>query len=278
VAKTTISFEFFPPKTDAATAQLWDAMPKLAALGPKYMTVTYGAGGSTRDGTYSTLMRAKEFNIPLASHLTFINTKKSELYELTDKLWDDGIRHLVALRGDIPKGLAWPLDPDPDYFQYSSDFVEGLRARKDFEISVAAYPEKHPDSKTAQQDIDALKKKCDAGATRGITQFFFENDKFYEFVEKCRKAGVKIPIYPGVLPIHDFKSMTRFAERCQASVPSWLHEKFAGLEEKPEEARKIATELLTKQVQDLAANGVEHIHFYALNKAEITKDVCASLR
>lgn len=278
MGKPTVSFEFFPPKTEAAEKQLWEALPKLAELKPKYMTVTYGAGGSTRDGTVTTLRRmVNDYNIPVASHLTFINMPKKSLYELTDNLWNDGIKHIIALRGDMPPDLSWPLDPDAHYFQQTSEFVAALHARHDFEISVAAYPEKHPDAPTLEDDIRALKQKCDAGATRAITQFFFENDKFYSFVEKCQKAGIKTPICPGLLPIHDFKSMLRFAGRCHATVPEWLHKKFAGVEEKPEEARKIAQDLLREQVQDLAKNGVQHIHFYTLNKAEITADACKAI-
>ena len=279
MSKPTVSFEFFPPKSEAAEKQLWDALPRLAELEPKYMTVTYGAGGSTRDGTVTTLRRMmKEYNIPVASHLTFINMPKHKLYELTDNLWAEGVKHIVALRGDMPPDLSWPLDPDALYFQHTSEFVAALHARHGFEISVAAYPEKHPDAKTLDEDIIALKQKCDAGATRAITQFFFENDKFYSFVEKCQKAGIKTPICPGILPIHDFKSMLRFAGRCQATVPDWMHKKFEGFEDKPEEARKIARDLLTEQVQDLAKNGVAHVHFYTLNKSDITADACKAIK
>ncbi|MCC7305616.1 MAG: methylenetetrahydrofolate reductase, partial [Alphaproteobacteria bacterium] len=224
MARCTFSFEFFPPKNDAAAAQLWTAAAELAKLGPKYMTVTYGAGGSTRDGTFAALKRMQEFGVPVASHLTFINTAKKDLYDLTAKLWDNNIRHIIALRGDMPPGLKWPLDNDENYFQYTSDFVEGLRAQHDFEISVACYPEKHPDSVSLEADIAALKKKCDAGAARAITQFFFDNDKYFSFVEKCRAAGITTPICPGLLPIHDFKSMQRFAAKCQAQVPDRLQE------------------------------------------------------
>lgn len=276
--KPTISFEFFPPKTEAAAAQLWEAMPRLAALGPQYMTVTYGAGGGTRDGTLETLRRArKKFDIPLASHLTYINMPKADLYALTDGLWAEGIRHIVALRGDMPKDLSWPLDADGDYFQYTSDFVAGLKAQHDFEISVSAYPEKHPDAASLDSDIAALKKKCEAGADRAITQFFFDNDAYFSFVDRCRAAGIKTPICPGLLPVHDFKGMLRFAERCRASVPAWLHEKFDGLENRPDEAQKVAEEILCRQVQGLAAQGVPHIHFYTLNKAAITREACKAL-
>lgn len=269
----TFSFEFFPPKSPAAETALWAALPKLAALGPQYMTVTYGAGGSTRDGTLTTLKKMlEEFKIPVASHLTFINTQKKDLYTLTDTLWNEGIRHIVALRGDMPKDLSWPLNPDGEYFQYTSDFVEGLRAQHDFEISVSAYPEKHPDAPDIDADIIALKKKCDAGATRAITQFFFDNDIYFSFVERARKAGISTPICPGLLPVHDFKSMVKFAERCRASVPAWMHEKFEGAA--PEDAKKIASEILCRQTEGLKAAGVDHIHFYTLNKSDITDTAC----
>lgn len=271
----TFSFEFFPPKSETAETALWAALPRLAALGPKYMTVTYGAGGSTREGTVTTLRRMmKDYNIPVAAHLTYINMPKKALYELADHLWADGVKHIVALRGDMPPDLAWPLDPDAHYFQQTSEFVAALHARHDFEISVAAYPEKHPDAKSLEDDIAALKKKCEAGAARAITQFFFDNDVYFSFRDQCAAAGIKTPICPGLLPVHDFKSMQKFAARCQANVPTWLHEKFAGTENKPDEARKIATDLLVQQTIDLASKGVPHIHFYTLNKADITEAAC----
>lgn len=272
MGKPTFSFEFFPPKTEKAAQVLWDGVPQLAELNPKFMTVTYGAGGSTKDGTIDTLTKKMGItDIPLGSHLTFINTPKQDLYDYVDGLWAKGVRHIVALRGDMPADLQWPLDPDGDYFQYTSDFVAGLLGRHPFEISVGAYPEKHPDSKSLEDDIHALKMKCEAGAHRALTQFFFDNDVYYRFAEKCQAAGVKTILSPGLLPIHDFTSMCKFAARCQASVPQWLHEKFAGLEDKPEDARKVAIDLLVTQTQDLADNGVEHIHYYTLNKSDITK-------
>ncbi|MGB4107658.1 MAG: methylenetetrahydrofolate reductase [NAD(P)H] [Alphaproteobacteria bacterium] len=275
---TTYSFEFFPPKTEAAEAAFWDAIPALAALNPAFMTVTYGAGGSTRDKTLGIVAELrKKTNLPVAAHLTFINTTRDDVFAVTDALWKNGTRHVIALRGDLPPDLSWPLAHDKNYFQYTSDFIEALCKRHQFEISVAAYPEKHPDSKSLDDDIQALKKKCDAGATRAITQFFFENDKFYSFVEKCRKAGITTPICPGLLPVHDFKAMTRFAGRCQAGVPQWLADGFSKFEGKPEDARKYAGELLITQALDLAKNGVSHIHFYTLNKADITAQACDAL-
>lgn len=272
----SISFEYFPPKTEKAAQSLWSAMEELALLDPLYMTVTYGAGGSTREGTWDTIEKARnKFGIPMASHITFINTTKDDLYELVDSLWEEDICHLVALRGDMPGDLQWPLDDDQNYFQYTSDFVEGLAARHPFEISVGCYPEKHPDAPNLDADIAALKLKCDAGATRAISQFFFDNEIFYAFRDQCAAAGIKTPIIPGLLPIHDFTSMCGFAKRCQASVPDWLHGKFEDISD--EDALKVATDLLVGQSQDLADNGVEHIHYYTLNKSAITIEACRAL-
>lgn len=279
MSRPSISFEFFPPKTDKAADALWRAVPELAALDPLYMTCTYGAGGSTRDGTVDTLKKMMAHDIPLAAHLTFINSRKEELKDYTDGLWEMGVRHIVALRGDMPADadVNWPLDTDENYFQYTSDFVEGLKGWHDFEISVGCYPEKHPDAPDMQADLAALKLKCDAGADRAITQFFFDNDVYFAFLELCEKEGITTPICPGLLPIHDFKSMCNFAKRCQAQVPGWLHERFDGVLDNPEEAEKIATDLLVMQVEDLAVKGVDHIHFYTLNKSAITTEACEAL-
>lgn len=271
--KPTFSFEFFPPKTDEATENLYKEIDTLRALDPKFMTVTYGAGGSTRDKTLDVITEViRRTGTPTASHLTYINHPRKDLYALADTLWENGIHHIVALRGDMPQDLSWPLDPDEEYFQYTSHFVAALKARQDFEISVGAYPEKHPDADSLDKDVEALMKKIDAGANRAITQFFFDNSVYYEFLEHCQKFGIKAPIVPGLLPIHNFKSMCGFAMRCKATVPQWVHEKFDGLEEKPEDARKVAIDMLTAQTEDLMKNGVEHFHYYTLNKADITKE------
>ncbi len=278
MSKTTFSFEFFPPKTEKSAEALWEAVPVLADLDPKFMTVTYGAGGSTKDGTINTIQKKMDMtDIPIGSHLTFLNTTKADLNEYVDGLWESGVKHIVALRGDMPADLQWPLDDDGEYFQYTSDFVEGLLARHPFEISVGAYPEKHPDSKSLADDIYALKMKCDAGAHRALTQFFFDNDLYYRFVDECLKADIKTQLCPGILPVHDFKSMCNFAKRCEANVPDWMHEKFAGLEDKPEEAHKVALDLLVSQTEDLVKNGVEHIHYYTLNKSDITKQAVEAI-
>ena len=276
----TLSFEFFPPKNDSVAEILWDAVPQLAALDPRFMTVTYGAGGTTRDGTRKALQKMQEIHdIPMAAHLTFINTTKDELKAYTDSLWEMGVRHIVALRGDMPDDadVQWPLDNNPDYFQYTSDFVEGLLGWHDFEISVGCYPEKHPDAPSLNADIEALKKKCDAGADRAITQFFFDNDDYYRFVDQVRAEGIDTDIAPGLLPIYDFASVSGFAKKCEAHVPDWLRAEFAGTEDKPEEALKIAEELLITQALDLAEQGAAHLHIYSMNKAPLSVAVAKAL-
>lgn len=272
------SFEFFPPRSDSAEAAFWREAKILQSLDPAFMTVTYGAGGATRDKTIEIAKKLHQTypTTPIAAHLTFINATKDFLFKITDELWDIGIRHIVALRGDLPKDLSWPLNPDAEYFQRTSDFVESIKARHNFEISVGAYPEMHPDAGTMAADIEALKKKCDAGASRAITQFFFENDVFYRFVDQCRKAGIETPIVPGILPVHDIAGACKFAARCGASVPRWLRERLEG--RPAAEARDIAEDILAAQTLDLARSGAPHIHFYTLNKSDITRQACEALR
>jgi methylenetetrahydrofolate reductase (NADPH) len=278
VNNTTFSFEFFPPKTDQGRKNIWKHIESLASLNPSFMTVTYGSGGTTKDRTIELAIGAQEkTNIPTASHLTYINTPNIELVKITEELWNSGIRHIVALRGDLTDDLAWPLDPDSNYIQQTSNFVSFLKSMYDFEISVGAYPEKHPDAPDIEKDIEALKKKCDAGADRAITQFFFENESFYKFLEQTQKAGITTPIVPGVLPIHSFNKTCNFATRCQAYIPDWLHTKFEKYKDSPEDATKLSEELLTNQCRDLIDNGVEHIHFYTLNKEKITAKTCKIL-
>lgn len=274
--KPTLSFEFFPPKTDKAAENLWLAVEELAALNPAFMTCTYGAGGSTRDKTLETTQKIHALGgVPTASHLTYINTPRQELYKLADEIWNSGIHHLIALRGDMPDDLNWPLDPDAEYFQYTSHFVAALKARQNFEISVGAYPEKHPDAPDLNADIEALKKKCDAGADRAITQFFFNNDSYYRFLDETAKFGIKKPVVPGILPIVSYQNMLRFAQTCKAHVPNWLKEKF---ESAPEDDHpKIAEEILITQLQGLTQNGAPHFHIYTLNKSELSVKACQAL-
>ncbi len=264
----TISFEFFPPKTPQGDEALLEAVKTLATLNPSFMTVTFGAGGSTRDGTLKTLKAIRGVtDIPLACHLTFISLTRTELKTYLDQLWDMNVRHIVALRGDMPADLQWPLDPDLDYYQYTSDFIEGIKTHKPFEISVGAYPDKHPDAPNAQADIIALKKKCEAGADRAITQFFFDHDRYAGFLDDVAKAGITTPMIPGMLPIGNYESMLKFAARCGATVPQSIRQKFEGAD--PESHTAIASELLRWQVDDLTKRGAKHFHFYTLNKADM---------
>ncbi len=271
----TFSFEFFPPKTPQSEADLSLTAAALAATGPRYMTVTYGAGGTTREGTLQTVTRlAQETRVPMAAHLTFCATPKADLDRYIDALWDAGIHHLVALRGDLPPGKSMADYTGDQYYHYTSDFVEALLKRHPFEISVGAYPEKHPDAPSLALDIEALRKKCNAGATRAITQFFFDNEIYYRFLDLTAKAGITTPIIPGLLPIADYARVVRFAGQCHATIPPAYQSAFAAAEGKPDEIQKLATELLARQVEDLVRHGVPHIHFYTLNRSEICLAAC----
>lgn len=275
--KPTISFEFFPAKTDKGLENLKRDAKTLSKLNPNYMTVTYGAGGTTQDKTFDIVKQMQNLTgKPIASHLTYINKPKQEIYTLADEIWERGIHHLVALRGDLPEDLHWPLDPDADYFQYTSHFVAALKARQNFEISVGAYPEKHPDAPSLDADIEALMKKFDAGADRAITQFFFDNKHYYEFLEKCDKTGIKKPIVPGILPIHDFEKMMGFAKTCNTTVPYEIQKQF--IESAPEDHEKIAEEIFINQCKDLIDNGALHLHIYTLNKADMLERACKELK
>lgn len=278
MGKPDISFEFFPPKSAETEAAMWEAIPALAALDPKFMTITYGAGGSTKGKTLEIAERmAEEQPMPIASHLTLLTTERTELQGYIEELWGRNVRHIVALRGDVPKGKTFDDFKGDEFYKSTPEFIADIVSRHDFEISVGAYPEKHPDAASLDEDIATLKAKLDAGGTRGITQFFFDNDVYYRFMDKCAAAGIDKPVVPGLTPIHNYAGIARFAKNCQANVPDWVGEKFAGLEDKLDEARKVATELLVEQSLDLAANGVEHIHYYTLNKASITREACEAL-
>lgn len=272
MSKPTVSFEFFPPKTPQGEESLLQAVRTFCAFEPAFMTVTFGAGGSTREGTLETLKAIRGItDVPLACHLTFISITRTELKAYLDRLWDMGVRHIVALRGDMPPDLQWPLDPDLDYYQYTSDFIEGIKAHKPFEISVGAYPDKHPDAPDMAADMLALKKKCAAGADRAITQFFFDHDRYAGFLKDAMNAGIETPVVPGMLPIGNYESMLKFAERCGAHVPAHIREKF---ESAPEEQHPaIAEELLLWQVDDLTRRGARHFHFYTLNKADMLQRI-----
>lgn len=271
----TISFEFFPPKNDAGRESLLSAAKELAAFDPAFVTVTFGAGGSTKSGTFETakLLQA-ETGLKVGAHLSYFGIPKPELFAYADTLWENNIRHLVALRGDIPEGKS-PADfREPDYFEYTSEFVEALLARHPFDISVGAYPEKHPDAPSLAADLVALKKKCDAGAARAITQFFFETQVFAHFMDEVRATGISTPIVPGLLPIADFSKVCSFAEKCQARIPESLKEIFTG----GGDPVGAGTQFLIRQIRELHAAGVSHFHFYTLNKADMISSALQHLK
>lgn len=257
--------------------KLWDAVKGLEPLEPSFVSVTYGAGGSTRERTHHTVKRiVQETSMKPAAHLTCVNASRAEVDAVAKGYWDAGVRHIVALRGDPPQGMA-SYAPHPQGYTYSCELVAGLKRIGDFEVSVAAFPEKHPDSKSFEDDIAYLKMKVDAGATRAITQYFFDVEHYFRFIERARKAGVAIPIVPGILPVGNFAQVKKFSAMCGASVPDWLASSFEGLDDKPEKRNQTAVRVAAEQCRKLAAFGVEHIHFYTLNRADLTTAICREL-
>jgi methylenetetrahydrofolate reductase (NADPH) len=275
--KPDVSFEFFPPHSEAAEATLWKSVERLKALQPRFVSVTYGADGSTRERTHNAVARIlRETSLTTAPHLTCVGASRGEIDDIAREYWDMGIRHLVALRGDAPKG-ADCYEPHPDGYAYASDLVAGLRKIGDFEISVAAYPEVHPEAPDADFDLDNLKRKLNAGATRAITQFFFDVDVFLRFRDRCAAAGIDSPIVPGILPITRFPQLEKFAVACGASVPDWLRQWFAGLDEDAETRQMIAASVAIDQVRRLEAEGISEFHFYTLNRSELAFAICHAL-
>jgi len=275
--KPAVSFEFFPPGDDAMGRQLWEAVGRLAPLEPKFVSVTYGADGSTRSRTHDCVLRMlRETTLCVAPHLTCVGASRDEVLSIARDYWRDGIRHMVALRGDLP-GVAPTGEADRAGFAYASDLVRALGLTADFEISVAAYPEGHPESGTVDADLENLKRKIDAGASRAITQFFFDTDVFLRYRDRCSAAGIDITIVPGILPITRFPQLLRFADRCGASVPEWLRQRFNGLDDDAETRRMIAAHVAIEQVQRLQQHGVEEFHFYTLNRAELTYAICHAM-
>jgi methylenetetrahydrofolate reductase (NADPH) len=271
-----VSFEFFPPNDEAAAKSLWESVLRLAPLAPNFVSVTYGADGSTRARTHDCVQRIlRETELVVAPHLTCIGGDRSEVLAIAQDYWRAGVRHLVALRGDLPAGGG---DATPG-FRYAADLVRGLREVAPFELSVAAYPEGHPETGTVEADLENLKRKVDAGATRAITQFFFDTDLFLRYRDRCVASGIDVPIVPGILPITRFAQLLRFAGRCGASVPDWLHQRFAGLDDDAhaETRRMIAANVAIEQVQRLRAHGIDEFHFYTLNRAELTYAICHAL-
>jgi methylenetetrahydrofolate reductase (NADPH) len=272
-----VSFEFFPPMDDAMEQTMWKSIQRLAPLAPRFVSVTYGADGSTRARTHGVVARIqRETRLVGAPHLTCVGASRGELLDIARAYWDHGIRHLVALRGDPPQGEAG-YRPHTDGFAYASDLVAGLRRVADFDICVAAYPEVHPQAPSAEADLDNLKRKIDAGASRAITQFFYSTEVFLRFRDRCERAGIRAPIVPGILPITRFPQVLRFAERCGASIPGWLIERFQGLDDDAETRRLIAASVAIEQVQALERSGVREFHFYTLNRAELTYAICHAL-
>lgn len=272
-----VSFEFFPPHTEKMEATLWNSVQRLKELRPDFVSVTYGADGSTRERTHAVVERiVKETTLTAAPHLTCIGASRGEIDDIARDYWDMGIRHVVALRGDPPDD-ADGYRPHPDGYAYASDLVAGLKKVGDFDISVAAYPEVHPDAPNAKFDLDNLKRKLDAGATRAITQFFFGVDAFLRFRERAAAAGIESTIVPGILPITRFPQLQRFATQCGATVPDWLYERFAGLEDDAETRQMIAASVAIEQVRGLQAEGVNEFHFYTLNRSELTFAICHAL-
>ncbi len=272
-----VSFEFFPPADAAMESTLWQSVQRLAPLSPHFVSVTYGADGSTRDRTHQLVSRIqRETSLTGAPHLTCVGATREEVLEVARQYWREGIRHIVALRGDAPQG-ATQYEPHPEGYAYASDLVAGLRSVADFDISVAAYPETHPEASSAETDLDNLRKKIDAGASRAITQFFFDTDDYLRFRDRCVAAGIHVSIVPGILPITRFPQVTRFAARCGAKIPSWLAERFAGLDDDPETRRLIAANVAIEQVSRLRHHGVDEFHFYTLNRAELTYAICHAL-
>jgi len=272
-----VSFEFFPPTTSAMEETLWKSIERLSVLRPRFVSVTYGADGSTRERTHAAVARIlTETDLTAAPHLTCIGASQGEIDDIARQYWDMGIRHLVALRGDLPRDGQEYL-PHPDGYAYGSDLVAGLRKVADFDISVAAYPEVHPEAPSPLFDLDNLKRKLDAGASRAITQFFFDVELYLRFRDLCAAAGIDSTIVPGILPITRFPQLTRFAAQCGASVPEWLTRRFDGLEDDAETRQLIAASVAIEQVRLLEKQGIEEFHFYTLNRSELTFAICHAL-
>lgn len=272
-----VSFEFFPPKDAAMEQTLWQSIERLAPLSPSFVSVTYGADGSTRTRTHNVVTRlARETGLTAAPHLTCVGAPREEILEIARNYWSQGLRNIVALRGDPPQGASTYV-PHPQGFPYALDLVKGLRSVGDFDISVATYPEVHPESPSRQFEIDNLRAKLDAGANRAITQFFFDTQSYLRFRDDCRAAGIAASIVPGILPITRFPQMLRMAERCGASVPQWMRDRFDGLDDDADTRRMIAAAVAIEQVQQLQREGVEEFHFYTLNRSELTYAICHAL-
>jgi methylenetetrahydrofolate reductase (NADPH) len=273
--RVRVSFEFFPPKTEEMEKTLWESIARLAPLAPSFVSVTYGAGGSTRERTHATVKRIlAETALAPAAHLTCVAASCGEIDDVVRSYVAAGVRHIVALRGDPVGGVGERYAPHPEGYRNAADLVGGIKRIAEIEISVSAYPEKHPDSPSVEADIDMLRAKVDAGASRAITQFFFDNDLYFRYLDRVRGRGIAIPIVPGILPVQNFNQMRVFAERCGASVPAWLADRFAGLEQDAATRRLIAAAVAAEQVVDLVDRGVTDFHFYTMNRADLVFAIC----
>ncbi|MEX6723069.1 methylenetetrahydrofolate reductase [NAD(P)H] [Parapedomonas caeni] len=270
-----VSFEFFPPRTEAMERTLWESITALAPLAPKFVSVTYGAGGSTRERTHNTVTRIlSETSLAPAAHLTCVAASRDEVDAVARAYWEAGVRHIVALRGDPPEGIDARFQPHPQGYRNAADLVAGLRRIAPFEISVGAYPECHPDSPSRIADIENLKAKFDAGATRAITQFFFDPDVYLRFLDLAGAAGLDVDIVPGILPVSNFAQLERMAGMCGASVPHWMARLFEGLDGRPATRQLVAATVAAEQCARLYERGIRQFHFYTLNRAELTSAIC----
>jgi methylenetetrahydrofolate reductase (NADPH) len=267
-APPSISFEFFPPKTPALETQLWACIKRLATLKPNFVSVTYGAGGSTQERTHATVLRiVQETDLTPAAHLTCVGATQEAVDEVAQRYWAAGVKHIVALRGDAPNGESYA--PHPDGYAFAADLVAGLKRIGDFEITVAAYPETHPQAAGPEADLDNLKRKLDAGASTAITQVFFDNDIFLRFLDRALAAGIRAPIVPGIMPVSNFSQAARFCTACGTSVPKWMASLFEGLDDDIETRRMVAAATAAEQVRLLQANGIDEFHFYTLNRPDL---------
>ena len=277
-ADIAVSLEFFPPKTEQAEASLWASVQRLAPLAPSFVSVTYGAGGTTRERTHGTVARiVRETDLEPAAHLTCVAATRDEVDEVIRGYWRAGVRHIVALRGDPPEGVGARYEPYPDGYENGADLVSGIKRIADFEVSVSAYPEMHPESPNFETDMDMLRRKVDNGASRAITQFFFDNSHYYRYVDRVRARGIEIPIVPGILPLVNFRQAAGFAKTCGTSVPRWLRDRFEGLDDDVETRKLVAAAFAAEQVFDLVHNGVTEFHFYTMNRADLVYAICRLL-
>ncbi len=274
VPAPSVSFEFFPPKNDQMEVSLWKAIRRLQPLAPSFVSVTYGAGGTTRERTHATVKRLiEQTDLRPAAHLTCVGASRTEVDEVARRYWEIGVRHVVALRGDPPEGST-VYSPHPQGYAFAADLVAGLRRVADFEISVAAYPETHPEAASPQADLDNLKRKIDAGASRAITQYFFDADVYLRFLERVRAAGISVPVIPGILPVTNFAQVVRFSRMCGASIPSWMARLFEGLDDDPATRKLVAATAAAEQCRLLQDAGVDEFHFYTLNRADLVYAIC----